>query len=103
MTEKDFSLRLAKLREEKGVSARDMSLSMGQNPGYINNIESGKSMPSLSGIFYICEYLGISPKDFFDIDAASPSKANELLFSSIVPPVYFPFELVLPVNEGGRV
>ena len=74
MTEKDFSLRLAKLREEKGVSARDMSLSMGQNPGYINNIESGKSMPSL----YICEYLGISPKDFFDIDAASPSKANEL-------------------------
>ena len=78
MTEKDFSLRLAKLREEKGVSARDMSLSMGQNPGYINNIESGKSMPSLSGIFYICEYLGITPKDFFDIDAASPSKANEL-------------------------
>ena len=78
MTEKDFSLRLAKLREEKGVSARDMSLSMGQNPGYINNIESGKSMPSLSGIFYICEYLGISPKDFFDIDAASPSKASEL-------------------------
>lgn len=78
MTEKDFSLRLAKLREEKGVSARDMSLSMGQNPGYINNIESGKSMPSLSGTFYICEYLGITPKDFFDIDASSPSKANEL-------------------------
>lgn len=78
MTEKDFSLRLAKLREEKGVSARDMSLSMGQNPGYINNIESGKSMPSLSGRFYICEYLGITPKDFFDTDTASPSKANEL-------------------------
>lgn len=78
MTEKDFSLRLAKLREEKGVSARDMSLSMGQNPGYINNIESGKSMPSLSGILYICEYLGITPKDFFDTDTASPSKANEL-------------------------
>ena len=50
MDEKDFSLRLAQLREKKGVSARDMSLSMGQNPGYINNIESGKSMPSLTGI-----------------------------------------------------
>lgn len=78
MTEKDFSLRLAKLREEKGVSARDMSLSMGQNPGYINNIESGKSMPSLSGIFYICEYLGITPKDFFDVETNSPTKAHEL-------------------------
>ena len=78
MTEKDFSLRLAQLREEKGVSARDMSLSMGQNPGYINNIESGKSMPSLSGIFYICEYLDITPKDFFDVETSNPTKATEL-------------------------
>ena len=72
MTEKDFSLRLAQLREEKGVSARDMSLSMGQNPGYINNI------PSLSGIFYICEYLDITPKDFFDVETSNPTKATEL-------------------------
>lgn len=79
MTEKDFSLRLAKLRELKGVSARDMSLSMGQNPGYINNIETGKSMPSLSGIFYICEYLGITPKELFDDELSSPTNANKLL------------------------
>ena len=78
MTEKEFSLRLARLRCEKGVSARDMSLSMGQNPGYINNIESGKSMPSLSGLFFICDYLGITPKDFFDEDSGNPSKAKEL-------------------------
>lgn len=78
MDEKDFSLRLAQLREKKGVSARDMSLSMGQNPGYINNIESGKSMPSLSGIFYICEYLGITPAEFFDIESKCPSKLNDI-------------------------
>lgn len=78
MTEKDVSLRLMQLREMMGVSARDMSLSMGQNPGYINNIESGKSMPSLSGIFYICDYLGITPSDFFDQNSDSPSKAREL-------------------------
>ena len=66
MTDKEFSLRLAKLRTQKGVSARDMSLSMGQNPGYIHNIETGKSMPSLSGFFYICDYLDIAARDFFD-------------------------------------
>lgn len=66
MTDKEFSLRLAKLRTQKGVSARDMSLSMGQNPGHINNIETGKSMPSLSGFFYICDYLDITARDFFD-------------------------------------
>lgn len=79
MDEKDFSLRLAQLREKKGVSARDMSLSIGQNPGYINNIESGKSMPSLTGIFYICEYLGISPSDFFDMDNQNPTKLLEVI------------------------
>lgn len=78
MTEQDFSLRLAKLRTAKGVSARDMSMTIGQNPGYINNIERGKSMPSLAEIFYICEYLEIEPKDFFDTEAKAPSKATEL-------------------------
>lgn len=79
MTEKDFSLRLAQLRNKAGVSARDMSLSMGQNPGYINNIESGKSMPSLSGIFYICEYLGITPSEFFDLDSDNPNQLRSLV------------------------
>lgn len=79
MDEKDFSLRLAQLREKKGVSARDMSLSMGQNPGYINNIESGKSMPSLTGIFYICDYLGITPSEFFDMEVQNPTKLNEIM------------------------
>ena len=79
MYENEFQTRLAQLRENKGVSARDMSLSIGQNPGYINNIESGKALPSMSGFFYICEYLQLSPKDFFDIDAKNPEKLNELI------------------------
>lgn len=79
MNETDFSLRLAQLRTQKGVSARDMSLSIGQNPGYINNIENGKSLPSLTGIIYICEYLEIEPKDFFDFQTVNPLKLNEII------------------------
>ncbi len=75
----DFGTRLAQLRNAKNVSARDMSLSIGQNAGYINNIESGKALPSMSGFFYICEYLNISPKDFFDTDMESPEQLQELL------------------------
>ena len=55
MYEDNFSRRLTYLRVQKGVSARDMSLSIGQNPGYINNIETGKSLPSMTNFFYICE------------------------------------------------
>ena len=79
MDKKDFAIRLARLREKKGVSARDMSLSIGQNPGYINNIETGKSKPSLEGIFFICEYLGVTPSEFFDMDSANPSKLDAII------------------------
>ena len=33
MYEKEFSNRLAQIRSKRGISARDMSLSIGQNPG----------------------------------------------------------------------
>ena len=79
MDEKDFAMRLARLREKKGVSARDMSFSIGQNPGYINNIETGKSKPSLEGIFFICEYLGVTPSEFFDMDSSNPSKLDAIV------------------------
>lgn len=79
MYEDQIPLRLAQLRTERGVSARDMSLSIGQNPGYINNIESGKALPSMSGFFYICEYLRVSPAEFFDTDAKNPEKLREII------------------------
>ena len=78
MYEKDFAMRLSKLRLQKGVSARDMSLSIGQNAGYINNIETGKALPSMHGFFYICEYLNVSPQEFFDIDSSQPEKVRTL-------------------------
>lgn len=53
--------------------------SIGQNPGYINNIESGKSKPSLEGIFYICEYLGVTPSEFFDTESSNPSKLDAII------------------------
>lgn len=40
MYEESFYERLSQLRMKKGISARDMSLSIGQNPGYINSIET---------------------------------------------------------------
>ena len=72
MFENEFSQRLAMLRTQKGVSARDMSLSIGQNAGYINNIENGKALPSMASFLFICEYLNITPSEFFDVDTKQP-------------------------------
>lgn len=78
MNQNQFAQRLAELRVQKGVSARDMSLSMGQSDSYINKVENGQTFPSMSVFFYICDYLDISPKDFFDFESTNPTKANEL-------------------------
>lgn len=74
-----FSTRLSQLRIQKGVSARDMSLSLGQSESYINKIENKRTLPSLTGFFYICEYLGLTPDEFFNSRAAAPAKTRELL------------------------
>lgn len=79
MYKEEFALRLSHLRSQINVSARDMSLSIGQNPGYINNIESGKALPSMSVFFYICEYLGVSPAEFFQLDLKSPEKTRKIM------------------------
>ena len=75
----NFGARLTRLRMAKNVSARDMSLSIGQSAGYINNIETGKAMPSMSAFFYICEYLGVSPGEFFDTESKNPEKLSNLV------------------------
>ncbi len=74
-----FSERLSQLRIEKGVSARDMSLSLGQSESYINKIENRRTMPSMTGFFYICEYLNMEPCDFFNTETNSPTKATEII------------------------
>ena len=62
----EFAGRLSSIRTAKGISAREMSLSLGQGAGYINNIENGRSLPSMSMFLEICEYLEISPMEFFN-------------------------------------
>ena len=77
--EEFFRQRLSQLRAQKGVSARDMSLSLGQSESYINKIENGKSLPSMQVFFYICDYLKITPQQFFDEDTEHPAMVDEFV------------------------
>ena len=78
MDEKEFAERLASLRMRKNVSAREMSLAIGQNESYINRIENKVCYPSMQCFFYICEYLDISPSDFFDTGKVDPTKLQKV-------------------------
>lgn len=64
--------RITQLRLKKGVSEYQMSYDLGHSRGYIYNISSGKALPPLKEFFAICEYLGVSPQQFFDEGTDNP-------------------------------
>lgn len=74
-----FYRRLVELRQQKEVSAREMSLALGQGPGYINNIENRKNLPSMSAFFNICVYLEVEPEEFFSEENRTPGRLRELI------------------------
>lgn len=67
MMELDFIRnRITELRLKKGVSEYKMSQELGHSRNYIQGITSGRSLPSVQELLYICEYLGVEPAAFFD-------------------------------------
>ena len=78
--DKDFiGKRIASLRNAKQISARAMSLELGQSSEYINQIENGRSTPSIEGLINICDYFDITPSEFFDTRIAYPIQYRELI------------------------
>lgn len=69
--------RITQLRLKKGVSEYKMSYDLGHSRGYINNISSGKTLPSMTEFFSICDYFEISPVDFFSEQTSNPKLLNE--------------------------
>lgn len=78
MNEQFIRDRISVLRTKKGISEYKMSLDMGHSKSYIQSISSGKALPSMSEFLYICEYLGVTPQEFFDEEIEEPSMVNEL-------------------------
>lgn len=70
--------RITQLRLQKGVSEYQMSLDLGHGKNYIHSISSGRTLPSLSELPYICEYLGVSVKDFFDDSINDPALIHDV-------------------------
>ena len=70
--------RISVLRTKKNVSEYRMSTDLGHSKSYMQSISSGRSMPSLGEFLYICEYLGVTPKGFFDEDMKEPQLVQRL-------------------------
>lgn len=71
--------RITKLRMLKNVSEYQMSLDLGHSKSYIQSISSGRALPSMSEFISICEYLGVTPKEFFDDENSDPVLHGEVI------------------------
>ena len=78
MNDKFIRDRISILRTKKGISEYKMSLDLGHSKSYVQSISAGRALPSLSEFLYICEYLGVTPKEFFDEETKDPQLVREL-------------------------
>lgn len=84
MEEQFIRDRISTLREEKQISERKMSLDLGHSTSYIRSITSGRALPSMSEFLYICEYLGVTPMEFFNEEKTTTliqQKAIDYIYS----------------------
>lgn len=98
MDENFVRTRITDLRMQKGVSEYKMSLDMGHSKSYIQSISSGRALPSLPELLYICEYFKITPRDFFDEQIAEPMLMQEAI-SGIKKMKPKDVKLLLPIIE----
>lgn len=73
-----FRARLTALRIKKDISESKMSRELSQSKGYLQQISSGKSLPSLKSFFSICDYFDLTPQEFFDMESEDPLRIKEL-------------------------
>ena len=77
--ERYMAERIKQLRAKKGVSSYVMSYEMEHGKNYIKNIEVGQSKPSWPMFFAICEYLEVTPSEFFDPVNTSPRDTRDFI------------------------
>ena len=70
--------RITELRIKKNISECKLSHDLGHSNSYIRGITSGRALPSMSEFLYICEYFGITPKEFFDEENSEPLLTEKL-------------------------
>ena len=63
---KKMGLRFAKAREDKNLSALNVSYTIGRSKNYMYDVENGRSNLGIKDFYEICQVLEIDPREFFE-------------------------------------
>lgn len=70
--------RITELRLKKGIAENRMSLDLGHSRSYMQSISSGRALPSMTEFLAICDYLEVSPKEFFNEESTNGYLLNKI-------------------------
>ena len=79
MNEQYIRDKITQLRIGRSLSEYQLSYQLGHSRGYINNITSGKAMPSMAEFFSICDYFNITPSEFFESEQTNPELLSKIM------------------------
>ena len=105
MDEQFIRDRISSLRQEKQISERKMSLDLGHSTSYIRSITSGRALPSMSEFLYICEYLGVTPMEFFNEErktTLTQQEAIEHIYSMSDEDIRLLIGFIARMKAGGK-
>ncbi|MCL2071165.1 MAG: helix-turn-helix domain-containing protein [Oscillospiraceae bacterium] len=69
--------RITELRLRSGDSEHHISAALKRSSGYLYNISSGRSLPSLEQLFAIADYFGLTMTEFFDEKCQYPELISQ--------------------------
>ena len=78
MEKEEIGLKIARMRETLNKSARALSLELGMSSEYLNQIEKGRSRPSIDFLYNFCDYFNITVSDFFESKSNFPIEHKKL-------------------------
>lgn len=73
-----IALRITKLRENAGVTSKEMSIDLKYSESYMSKIESQKIFPSVKALARILDYLHVTAEEFFETDSIDPALIQEI-------------------------
>ena len=75
MKENFIAERVTQITDQKKISYYRMSYELGQSRSYMCKVASGEIKPSMSSFFAICDYLEVTPAEFFDPTITKETRA----------------------------
>ena len=67
MTNREVGDRLKFLREQRKMNKNELANAAGVSPTYVYQLEKGEKSPTVEYLGYLCEALGVTLFDFFEI------------------------------------